>query len=200
MKAKNPKPQNGRAKLSDFRPQAVNLNRHTVRGMAAQAKSIQRDGLISGITVAADNEAFDGSGTVENLADIMPDVKIKVVETVGDTLIVNRRMDIPNARDSRARRLGYAANAVPAMNWSPDGELLAALAADDAAIAEMARQENASLKALAEYSAGQEVADAKFQKIKEQWMILIDCKNEERQIELLTRFQREGLQCRALIS
>jgi len=147
-------------KLSAFRPQVKNLNRHTPRGMAAQAKSIQRDGLIGGITVAADNESFDGSGTIENLADFMPDVKIKVVDTVGDTLIVNRRMDIPNAKHPRAKRLGYAANAVPAMNLDWDGELLAALAADDAAIADLARQENASLKALAEYAASQPLADA----------------------------------------
>ena len=154
------KPPNGKVKLSDFRPQAENLNRHTVRGMAAQAKSIQRDGLISGITVAANGESFDGSGTIENLADIMPDVKVVVIETTGDTLVVNRRTDIPTAKHPRARRLGYAANAVPAMNLDWDGEMLAALAASDKDVTDLARQENASLKALAEYGAGQAIADA----------------------------------------
>ena len=78
-------------------------------------------------------------------------------------LVVNRRTDIPTAKHPRARRLGYAANAVPAMNLDFDGELLAALAASDAAVAEMARQDDASLKALAAYEATQPIADAEAQ-------------------------------------
>ena len=148
-----PNPTNGKhpiQKLSAFRPQRQNLNLHKPHGLAALDKSIRRDGLIGGITVAADGESFDGSARLETLADIMPDVKVKVVDTAGDTLIVNRRTDIQNADDPRARRLSYAANAVQVMDWNPDGELLAALAAEDAVIADLARQENASLKALAE--------------------------------------------------
>ena len=108
--------------------------------------------------MAADGESFDGSARLEMLADIMPDVKVKVVDTAGDTIVVNRRIDIPTVDDPRARRLGYAANAVQVMDWNPDGERLAALAADDAMIADLARQENASLKALTEYSGGSEKA------------------------------------------
>lgn len=36
--------------------------------------------------------------------------------------------------------------------------------------------------------------------IKEQFMILIECENEQTQVELLDRFSGEGLKCRALIS
>ena len=36
--------------------------------------------------------------------------------------------------------------------------------------------------------------------IDEKFMIVIDCDSEGQQVELLTRFQEEGLQCKALIS
>ena len=66
----------------------------------------------------------------------------------GRRLIVHVRDDILNADDPRAKRLGVADNLIAAMDWNPDGELLAALAAEDTMIADLARQENASLKAL----------------------------------------------------
>jgi len=34
----------------------------------------------------------------------------------------------------------------------------------------------------------------------EQWLVLITCRNEQHQVELLQRFQAEGLPCKALLS
>jgi hypothetical protein len=34
--------------------------------------------------------------------------------------------------------------------------------------------------------------------IPEQWLILVKCRDEKQQVELLERFGREGLECRAL--
>src|SRR5947209_20145810 len=36
--------------------------------------------------------------------------------------------------------------------------------------------------------------------VPEQWLVLITCRDEEHQVELLTRCQGEGLDCRALLS
>jgi len=36
--------------------------------------------------------------------------------------------------------------------------------------------------------------------VKEQWEIVIQCRDEKEQTKLLTRFEKEGLKCRALIS
>jgi hypothetical protein len=36
--------------------------------------------------------------------------------------------------------------------------------------------------------------------VPEQFLVLIDCASESEQVRLLTRFQAEGLRCRALIS
>jgi hypothetical protein len=33
-----------------------------------------------------------------------------------------------------------------------------------------------------------------------QWLVLVTCRDEKHQVELLSRFQAEGLECRALLS
>ena len=42
--------------------------------------------------------------------------------------------------------------------------------------------------------------DADITSGKEQWVILVDCKDEKHQAKLLDKFEKEGLKCRALIS
>jgi hypothetical protein len=36
--------------------------------------------------------------------------------------------------------------------------------------------------------------------VPEQWLVLVTCRDEKQQTELLARFQREGLECKALVS
>ena len=36
--------------------------------------------------------------------------------------------------------------------------------------------------------------------IPQQWLVLVTCRDEKQQVELLERFQREGLECKALLS
>ena len=36
--------------------------------------------------------------------------------------------------------------------------------------------------------------------IPEQWLVLVKCRDEKQQVALLERFQREGLDCKALVS
>lgn len=111
-----------------IRPQRKNANRHTQRGMGLLESSIEKDGWIGAITTAADGETFDGSARVEVTARMaMLDDPI-VIDSDGTRPIVVRRVDIPNADDPRAKRLGVAANRVGQVNleWEPD--VLAALA------------------------------------------------------------------------
>ena len=115
---------------STIRPQRKNANRHTQRGMGMLEGSIQRDGWIGAITVAADGETFDGSARVEVVgANGMLDDAI-VIDIDGTKPVVLRRTDIPSVDDPRAKRLGVAANRVAQLNleWEPD--VLAELVAD----------------------------------------------------------------------
>lgn len=139
-------------KLSAFRPQRRNVNLGRPHGLAALDKSIRQDGYSAPMVAAADGEIFAGSKRLERAADVFgPDVRPIVIHSDGTRPIVHVRDDIPTADDPRAVRLGYADNAIAAADWNPDGELLAALAVEDAAIADLARQENASVKALIGY-------------------------------------------------
>jgi len=144
---------NGKRGLSNYRTQRANANKHTPIGLRELRASVQRDGIIGAITVARDGETFDGSARLETLAEAMPDVRIVEVETDGATLIVNKRRDIATADDPRARRLGVAANVVAKLDYNPDGELLAALAAEDEAIASMVKAERDSLRAVEAFAA-----------------------------------------------
>jgi hypothetical protein len=54
-----------KAKISDFRVQEKNANKHTVRGVGMLNHAIANEGWISAITVTADGESIDGSARLE---------------------------------------------------------------------------------------------------------------------------------------
>ncbi len=179
-------------------PQRRNANRHTQRGMGLLEGSIEKDGWIGAVTVAADGETFDGSARVEVTERMgMLDDPI-VIESDGTRPVIVRRTDIPTADDPRAKRLGVAANRVGQLNleWEPD--VLAELAADqDVDLgAYFFADELAELAMLAEPEAG----EAQIDTVPEQWMVLIECTTEAQQVELLERLAQEGYTCRALTS
>lgn len=123
-----------------IRPQARNANKHTQGGMRKLERSIQQDGWIGAVTVAADGEAFDGSARVEITETALPGEDI-VVETDGKRRVVVVRTDIPNADDPRAVRLGLAANEIHYENYDPDGDVLAAIMREDASALEVFSRE-----------------------------------------------------------
>jgi hypothetical protein len=114
------------SKLSELRTQRTNANRHTPRGLSALEQSVQQDGWIGAITVAADGETFDGSARIEVGSSAGFDDVI-VVESDGRRPVVVKRTDIPSAGDVRAVRLGIAANRVAQMDLDFDATVLAEL-------------------------------------------------------------------------
>lgn len=128
----------GRPTLADLRTQQRNANGHTPRGMAALLDSIQGDGWIGALTVAADGEAIAGSARLEMAAAVFgPDVEPIVVDSDGTRPIVVRRTDLANAGDPKAARLAIADNRVAEVNLKWDPSVLAGAAAADAAVAAM---------------------------------------------------------------
>lgn len=110
----------------DIVPQRVNANKHTQRGMGELERSIEQDGWIGAITVAADGETFDGSARLKKLATAGLREPL-IIDQDGTQPIVIRRTDIPTADDPRAKRLAIAANKIAADNLDWDAEVLAAL-------------------------------------------------------------------------
>src|SRR3990167_5376145 len=147
-------------RIKDYRTQRQNANAHTPIGMKHLAESVGKYGIADGITVAADGESLSGSARLETLMELMPDVKIVEVDTDGNTLLVNRRTDIPNANDPKAQALSDAVNIVQRVNYSPDGALLARAAEEDELLRRMIAADDASLKAVMQYAETQSADDA----------------------------------------
>lgn len=136
-------------KLSSFKPQTRNANKGNQAGIRELDKSIRRDGYSAPMVAAADGEVFAGSKRLERAADVFGlDVEPLIIRSKGDRPVIHIREDIPNAADPRAVRLGVADNAIASADWNPDGEVLALLAAEDAAIAELVKGDARSLKAM----------------------------------------------------
>ena len=118
-----------KVKLSDFQTQKININRHNPRGMGMLEHVISKDGWISAITVANDGETFAGSARLETAIDRFgDDAEPIVIDSDGTRPIIVRRIDIANADDPRAVRLGIADNRIHDVNAAYDAEILASIA------------------------------------------------------------------------
>jgi hypothetical protein len=122
-----------RPRLSDFRQQANNLNRHTERGMAMLESSMQEVGYAGPMVAAADGEIIDGSARHETAANVFgADSEPIVVESDGKRPIVVVRTDIKDAKSKAAKRLAAFANRTGEVNLEWDLPNLEAWLAEDA--------------------------------------------------------------------
>ncbi len=117
-----------KAKISDFRIQERNANKHTVRGMGMLQHAIANEGWISAITVTADGESIDGSARLEAAYERFgEDVEPIIVRSKGDRPIIHIREDLPDASDPRAKKLSIYANRIAEVDLDYDLEILAEL-------------------------------------------------------------------------
>ena len=115
-------------KLSNFRTQERNANKHTVRGMGMLQHAIANEGWISAITVTADGESIDGSARLEAAYERFgEDVEPIIVRSKGDRPIIHIREDLPDASDPRAKKLSIYANRIAEVDLDYDLEILAEL-------------------------------------------------------------------------
>jgi hypothetical protein len=114
-----------KAKLSDFRTQERNLNKHRPRGMGMLDNVIAKDGWQGAITTAANGETFAGSARLEVAQERFGDQSEPIVFDIDGTRpVILRRVDIPTADDPRAIRLGIADNRISEVNYDLDIDLL----------------------------------------------------------------------------
>lgn len=116
-------------KISEFKPQEVNSNKHTARGLGMLQNSMQGLGFIGAMTFAEDGECFDGSARLETAYEVFgEDVEPIIIRSKGDRPIIHIREDIPNASDPRAKKLSVLANRIAEVDLAYDTEILASLA------------------------------------------------------------------------
>jgi len=124
-------------KISDFRPQKVNCNRHTPRGLGMLDKSMSDHGFFGAMTSAADGEIFDGSARLETAYERFgEDVEPIIVDADGTRPIIVRRIDIPSADDPKAKKMAIAANRIASVDLDWDADILASIA-DEVDISDM---------------------------------------------------------------
>lgn len=121
------KPQVRIGKLSDFRPQVLNANLHTERGLRMLDDSMQEDGYVAPMTAVADGEVIDGSARLERAFDRFSDEAI-ILEHDGTRPIITKRIDIPDADNPIAKRIALRANRIAEADLSWNPEVLAELA------------------------------------------------------------------------
>jgi hypothetical protein len=124
-------------KISAFKPQRQNANKHTPRGLGMLDKSMSENGFIGAMTSAADGEIFDGSARLETAYERFgEDVEPIVIDADGTRPIIVRRIDIPSADDPRAKKLAIAANRIASVDLDWDADILATIA-DEVDISDM---------------------------------------------------------------
>ena len=118
-------------KLSDFRAQSVNANKHTQRGMSILESSMQDLGYVAPMTACADGEIIDGSARHETAANVFgSDVEPIVIESDGKRPIVVKRTDIKNAKTKLAKKISLAANRIAEVNLEWDADALTKILKD----------------------------------------------------------------------
>jgi hypothetical protein len=125
-------PRSGRAvtTLADFRPQRVNANKHTQRGLGMLDAALSEDGYVAPMTAAASREIIDGSARLERAAERFGrDVEPIVVEHDGRRPIVMVRTDIPSADTELATRISLRANRIAQADLAWSAEELAQIVA-----------------------------------------------------------------------
>lgn len=126
-----------KAKISEFRPQRQNANKHTARGLGMLDKSMGENGFIGAMTSAADGEIFDGSARLETAYERFgDDIEPIIIDADGTRPIIVRRFDIPNADDPKAKKLAIAANRIAQVDLDWDADILASIA-DEVDISDM---------------------------------------------------------------
>lgn len=119
-------------KLSHFRQQENNLNKHTILGMAMLETSMQEVGYAGPMVAAADGEIIDGSARHETAANVFgQEAEPIIVESDGKRPIVVVRTDIKDGKSKIARRLAAFANRTGQVNLEWDAPQLQALLAVD---------------------------------------------------------------------
>ena len=194
-----------KAKLSDFRTQERNLNRHKPRGMGMLDNIIAKDGWQSAITVANDNQVFAGSARLEVAQERFGDESEPIVFDIDGTRpVILRRVDIPTADDPRAIRLGIADNRISEVNYDPDIELLSAIA-EEVDISDMYfEDELAALVARdsedeqTEYQAPEMQPSTSSINYEPKYAVAIECETEQDQEAAFNSLSAMGYKCKVL--
>lgn len=114
-------------KLEDLTPDPRNPNRGTERGVSIVEKSIEQLGAARSIVASSDGVVGAGNKTLQ--AAVEKGLRVRVVQTRGDELVVVQRVDL-SSDDPRFEQLKIADNRASEVGLEWDPGVLAAMVND----------------------------------------------------------------------
>lgn len=178
--------------IADLKPDRANRRRHNPRNIGMIADALQEIGAARSIVIDDEGNILAGNGTVEAAAQAGIE-RVRVVDADGEEIIAVRRSGLT---EEQKRRLALYDNRTAELaEWDVD-QLLADLDNGDDLWSFWRPEE---LDALLHAVEPPEL-DASPKLGALEYRIVVECRDELHQSELLERFESEGLTCRALIS
>ncbi len=174
--------------IGSLTPHPRNYRSHPERQLTELQTSLREYGWARNVVVSSDNVILAGHGIVE------------AARLNGHTEVPVYRLAL-NGDDPKAEKFLVLENTVSRLAEDDDTQL-AALLADVQRTEGLAGTGygDADLDALIAEVAGLPDTTPKDAGVSAQaWMVVVDCADERQQVELLERFESEGLRCRALI-
>jgi hypothetical protein len=204
--------------LDDIRGRKKNPNQGTERGRDLTKTSLQMFGAGRSVVVDKDGELIGGHTTTDAFRQIANPDDIIVVPSDGKKLVVVQRIDI-DKNDRKAQMLAAVDNITSHVGYNPNNEVLAEIGddlltagfVDESEYDELYASANdddlvnganvaESSTTVAPPPASDTAPDTSSQLGALTYRIIIDCKDEAHQGQLLQVFEAEGLPCRPLIS
>jgi hypothetical protein len=175
--------------LADLTPDKCNARKHGERNIGMLERSLEQYGAARSIVVDENGKILAGHGVVEAAANVGIE-KVTPVEASGNEIIAVVRRGLT---EKQKAELALADNRTAELaEWSP--EILKALSAEVDLEKFWTEKE---LEILLDQEAASDASDIS---IESKYAVLIECKSEQEQTQLLRRFTKEGFSCRALLS
>ncbi len=178
--------------IKDLRPDPKNRRKHTPRNVGMIVDALHKVGAGRSIVIDEKNEVLAGNATLEAAAEAGI-TKVRVVDADGSTIVAVRRKGL-SEKQKRDLAL-YDNRAAELAEWDVE-QLKADLEAGEDLSAFFRDEEAAKLLT----STASEPPDGASQLGGIEYRVIVDCRDEAQQADLLRRFESEGLKCRPLIS
>lgn len=181
-------------KTSQLTPDPKNARRRTPRNQKLIRESLEKCGAGRSVLIDEQGQIIAGNGVIEQ-ADLLK-MKLRVIDTDGDTIIAVRRSDLT---EEQKQRLAIADNKTTDESEFDD-DMLRQLFKESPDALDGLFDMNEIAALFPEEKDDGKSGDAGPAAFSVEYRIIIECDSEKHQERLLKRFDKEGMTCRALIS
>lgn len=184
--------------IGDLIPDPANCRRHNPRNIGSIVNSLQKVGAARSIVIDEGNVILAGNGLVEAAGEAGI-TKVKVVEADGNTVVAVRRTGLTPRQKAE---LAIADNRTAELaEWDAE-QLLKTIAEHEIDPGDVEFTEK-EMKQLEEAMTGVRQLGGDGRELapggETKYVILVTCRDESHQAELLARFEQDGLETRAVI-